>query len=176
MHFLEMLIFPKNIFRIKIFFTFVVATTIVMLSILEYQDFYNLLTGRTPQAFNRVLNKNFRQNGVELTKEQWSILAVLWENDGCSQQYLADKSFRDRPSVTRLIDNMEKDGLVDRKPDVNDRRSNLIFLTKKGKQIQEKVMSLVNATVEESIKGISVENIVTVKEVFHKIYQNLEVK
>lgn len=71
---------------------------------------------------------------------------------------------------------MEKDGLVDRKPDVNDRRSNLIFLTKKGKQIQEKVMNLVNATVEESIKGISVENIVTVKEVFHKIYQNLEVK
>lgn len=147
-----------------------------MQSILEYQDFYSLLTGRTPQAFNRVLNKNFRQNGVELTKEQWSILAVLWENDGCSQQYLADKSFRDRPSVTRLIDNMEKDGLVDRKPDVNDRRSNLIFLTKKGKQIQEKVMNLVNATVEESIKGISVENIVTVKEVFHKIYQNLEEK
>lgn len=149
---------------------------LVMQSILEYQDFYNLLTGRTPQAFNRVLNKNFRQNGVELTKEQWSILAVLWENDGCSQQYLADKSFRDRPSVTRLIDNMEKDGLVKRKPDVNDRRSNLIFLTKKGKQIQEKVMNLVNATVEESIKGISIENILTVKEVFHKIYQNLEVK
>ena len=48
-----------------------------MQSILEYQDFYSLLTGRTPQAFNRVLNKNFRQNGVELTKEQWSILAVL---------------------------------------------------------------------------------------------------
>ena len=71
---------------------------------------------------------------------------------------------------------MEKDGLVKRKPDVNDRRSNLIFLTKKGKQIQEKVMNLVKATVEESIKGISVENIVTVKEVFHKIYQNLEVK
>ena len=37
-------------------------------------------------------------------------------------------------------------------------------------------MNLVNATVEESIKGISVENILTVKEVFHKIYQNLEVK
>ena len=103
-------------------------------------------------------------------------MAVLWENDGCSQQYLADRSFRDRPSVTRLIDNMEKDGLVRRKPDINDRRSNLIFLTKKGKQMQEKVMSLVSATVEESIKGIRMENIWTVKEVFNKIYQNLEGK
>lgn len=147
-----------------------------MQSILKYQDFYNLLTSRVVQSFNRVLVKNFKENGIELSREQWSVLAVLWENNGCSQQHIAEKSFRDRPSVTRLIDNMEKDGLVERKPDPNDRRSNLIFLTQKGKDLEDKIIPLVNKTVEESYQGISKENILTVKAVLQEIYSNLESK
>lgn len=147
-----------------------------MQSILDYQDFYHLLTGRTPQSFNRVLNRNFKLNEIELTKEQWSILAILWEKDGCSQQYLAEKSFRDRPSVTRLLDTMEREELVVRRPDANDRRLNLIFLTEKGKQMQKKVMEVVNNTVGEAIEGISPQEIKVVKETFQKIYKNLENK
>lgn len=145
-----------------------------MQPILNYQDFYNLLTGRTPQAFNRTLINNFKQGGLDLSKEQWSILAVLWENDGCSQQYLAEKSFRDRPSVTRLIDNMEKDGLVERRPDANDRRLNLIFLTAKGRDMEQTIIPLVNKTVEEAINGITPEKVSVVKEVLQEIYNNLE--
>ncbi len=147
-----------------------------MQSILNYQDFYNLLTSRVVQSFNRVLIKNFKQNGIELSREQWSVLAVLWENNGCSQQHIAEKSFRDRPSVTRLIDNMEKDDLVVRKSDPNDRRSNLIFLTQKGQDLEERIIPLVHKTVEESYEGISKENILTVKEVLQNIYSNLESK
>lgn len=141
---------------------------------LNYQDFYNLLTGRTPQAFSRSLNKNFKQNEVELTKEQWSVLALLWKEDGKSQQFLADQSFRTRPSITRLIDNMEKEGLVERRNDAHDRRSNLVFLTPKGKQLEEKVIKLVKHTVDIAVNGISQEEIQTMRHVFEKIYNNLE--
>ena len=143
---------------------------------LSYQDFYNLLTGRTPQLFSRSLNRNFKQNAVELTKEQWSILALLWKEDGKSQQFLADESYRTRPSITRLIDNMEKEGLVERRNDAHDRRSNLVFLTPKGKQLEEKVMKLVEQTVDEAVYGISAEEIRAMRNVFEKIYTNLQKK
>lgn len=145
-----------------------------MQQIFNFQDFYNLLTGRTPQMFHQSLMINFKKNGINISKEQWSILAVLWEQDGCSQQLLADRSFRDRASVTRLIDNMEKDQLVERHPDPDDRRSKLIFLTPKGKNMQETIIPLVRKTVLESIKGISDKEIISLRDTLKKVYQNLK--
>lgn len=147
-----------------------------MQQVLNSRDFYNLLTGRTPQAFNQSLNKNFRENKVDLTREQWSILALLWEEDGKSQQFLADKSYRDRPSVTRLLDNLEKLQLVQRQADPNDRRSKLIFLTDKGKNMEKKVKEIVEKTVDLAIKNIKKEEIEFMKTIFDKIYKNLENK
>jgi len=145
-----------------------------MQQVLKSRDFYNLLTGRTPQAFNLSLNKNFRENNVDLTREQWSILALLWEEDGKSQQFLADKSYRDRPSVTRLIDNLERMKLVERQADPNDRRSKLIFLTTKGKNMEEKVKKVVEKTVDQAIQNIDISEIEFMKTIFDKIYNNLE--
>lgn len=147
-----------------------------MQQVLKSRDFYNLLTGRTPQAFNLSLNKNFRENNVDLTREQWSILALLWEEDGKSQQFLADKSYRDRPSVTRLIDNLERMKLVERQADPNDRRSKLIFLTTKGKNMEEKVKKVVEKTVDQAIQNIDISEIEFMKTIFDKIYNNLENK
>lgn len=147
-----------------------------MQQVLKSRDFYNLLTGRTPQAFNLSLNKNFRENNVDLTREQWSILALLWEEDGKSQQFLADKSYRDRPSVTRLIDNLERMKLVERHADPNDRRSKLIFLTTKGKNMEEKVKKVVEKTVDQAIQNIDISEIEFMKTIFDKIYNNLENK
>lgn len=145
-----------------------------MQQILNYQDFYNLLTGRTPQAFSRVLGRNFKLASIGLTKEQWSILVLLWENDGVSQQLLAERSYRDRGSITRLIDNLEKEALVERKTDKNDRRLNLIFLTEKGKEIQQKVIAIADETVQKALEGVAIEEVVMVKKVLNKIYENLE--
>ncbi len=149
---------------------------LAMQSNLNSQDFYNLLTGRTPQSFSRALNRKFKQNNVELTKEQWSVLALLWKHDGKSQQYLADESYRTRPSITRLIDNMEKEGLVERRNDRNDRRSNLVFLTQKGRLLEEKVIQLVQQTVSVALNGVSDEEIRAIRVIFEKIYNNLEEK
>jgi DNA-binding MarR family transcriptional regulator len=65
-------------------------------------------------AIARRLQKNFRNNGVDITIEQWSILYHLWKEDGLSQQELCNRTFRDKPSITRLIDNLEKLKLVKR--------------------------------------------------------------
>jgi DNA-binding MarR family transcriptional regulator len=103
-------------------------------------------------------------------------LGVLWQDDGCSQQTLADRTHKDKPGITRLIDNLEKESLVERRPDAKDRRLNLIFLTPKGKIIEREVIEIVNQTLEDAIKGIDPENLKIVRDTFQKIYDNLEPK
>lgn len=147
-----------------------------METIFTTENLYNLLSGRIPSAFNRALLNQFKANGITLTREQWSILAVLWKKNGCSQQVLADETYRDKPSITRLIDNLEREALVERRPDKNDRRLNLIFLTEKGKSMEEGIMKVVDHTVTEAVRNIDPEILQLVRDTFIQIYDNLETK
>lgn len=141
---------------------------------LENTDIMPLLTGRTPQSINRLLSYFLKTDDIPLTREQWSVMAVLWENEGCSQQVLADATFRDRPGITRLIDNLEKEKLVIRQQDPEDRRSKLIFLTPKGKKLESEVLKALNQTIEIATKGIAEEHLKIMRTTFHQINQNIQ--
>jgi len=145
-----------------------------MKTIFSIENLYTILSGRTHSAFNRALLTNFRKNNISLTKEQWTILGILWKNDGCTQQTLADQTYRDKPGITRLIDNLEKENLVERHPDATDKRLKLIFLTLKGKSMENEVMTVVNQTIKDAVKDIEPERLQIVRETFLKIYNNLE--
>jgi DNA-binding MarR family transcriptional regulator len=77
-------------------------------------ELYSFITGKASTAIARRLQKKFNQAQLSITIEQWSVLYQLWKNDGLSQQELCDKTFRDKPSITRLVDNLEKLELVNR--------------------------------------------------------------
>ena len=82
----------------------------------DIQLIFAILNGKVSAAINRKLSRNFRQNGLEITPEQWTVLIFLWEKDGVTQQELCNATFKDKPSMTRLIDNMERQHLVVRIP------------------------------------------------------------
>lgn len=142
--------------------------------ILSHENMFNLLAGRVPLLLNRFISQQFKKAGIELTREQWSVLAVLWKNDGCSQQVIADETSRDKPSVTRLIDNLVKEGYVERRNDPDDRRLNLIFLTNKGKNIEPSVLELVNEAIEIATKGLTEEEILFIRDCFQTVYDNIK--
>ena len=102
----------------------------------DIQLIFAILNGKVSAAINRKLSRNFRQNGMEITPEQWTVLIFLWEKDGVTQQELCNATFKDKPSMTRLIDNMERQHLVVRISDKKDRRTNLIHLTRDGKEVE----------------------------------------
>ena len=137
-------------------------------------DLYSFITGMASTAIGRRLQKNFRQEGVEITIEQWSVLYHLWKKNGMSQQELCNATFRDKPSITRLLDNLEKQQLVRRVPSPTDRRLNLIQLTEAAKQLQEKTMALASTTLNEALEGVSAEDIERAKRVLQQVYDNLK--
>jgi DNA-binding MarR family transcriptional regulator len=136
-------------------------------------ELYSFITGKASTAIARRLQKNFKQSGVDITIEQWSVLYHLWKEDGLSQQQLCDATFRDKPSITRLVDNLEKLGLVKRMADKTDRRVNKVFITPEAQKLQELSMEVANRTLNEALAGVTNGQIEIAKEVLNMVYENL---
>ena len=139
---------------------------------IDQQLVFAILNGKVFTAINRKLSRNFRQNGIEITPEQWTILLSLWEKDGITQQDLCNATFKDKPSMTRLIDNMEKQHLVVRISDKKDKRTNLVYLTKTGRELESQSFKIAISTLHEALQGISVEELKIGQEVLRKIFTN----
>ena len=137
-------------------------------------ELYSFITGKASTAIARRLQKKFNASGMNLTIEQWSVLYHLWKQDGISQQELCNATFRDKPSITRLVDNLEKLNLVKRVASENDRRINKIFLTKQAQKLQEQAMELAAETLNEALDTVPPEKIEVCKEVLQIVYDNLK--
>ena len=124
---------------------------------------FAILNGKVSAAINRKLYRNFRQNGLEISPEQWTVLIFLWEKDGVTQQELCNATFKD---------NMERQHLVVRISDKKDRRTNLIHLTKDGKELEEKARIIAGQTLKEALHGITLEELSIGQEVLKKVFYN----
>jgi DNA-binding MarR family transcriptional regulator len=133
---------------------------------------FAILNGKVSAAINRKLVRNFREKGLDITPEQWTVLLSLWEKDGVSQQELCNATFKDKPSMTRLIDNMEKLGLVVRIASKDDRRTNLVHLTRHGKELKEGAILVANRTLKEALVGVTFDELRVSQEVLRKVFTN----
>ncbi len=99
---------------------------------------YGTLIDRTLRIIKLNYIQGFKDAGVDLTPEQWVIIDSLYHQNGLSQTDLANGSFKNAPTVSRIIDLLCKKGLTERQRFDNDRRRYKIFLTKKGKDTFKK--------------------------------------
>jgi DNA-binding MarR family transcriptional regulator len=139
-------------------------------------ELYSFITGKASTALARRLQRKFNAAGINLTIEQWSVLCQLWKQDGRSQQELCVATFRDKPSITRLIDNLEKLSLVKRVSDEKDRRINKVFLSRSAEKLEEETMALADETLNEALEGVPAEKIDLCKRVLQMVYDNLKGK
>lgn len=113
------------------------------------------------------------QHDFDLTREQWVLLKWLHDTDGQRQNDLALITGRNKASLTRLIHNMERKRLVERKVDEQDKRSNRIFLTEKGKQIYQSTLPVVFDTIHQIQSGLEATDIDRLIQLLQKIQTNI---
>jgi DNA-binding MarR family transcriptional regulator len=89
-------------------------------------------------------------NKYDITTEQWIVLNRLDEQDGISQKDLAKRVEKDQTTVTRILDQLERKGLVQRKTNREDRRSFLIYITVPGKSLN-KILTPIEAEVIKTL-------------------------
>jgi DNA-binding MarR family transcriptional regulator len=129
--------------------------------------------GRAGRALANRLNHNFEKAGHDVTSEQWAVLTNLWQKNGQNQKDLAGVTCKDKTSITRLIDVLEKKSLVVRTPDKLDARHKLIYLTNKGKALQQALVAIAQKTLVEAQEGIQVRNLEICKTVLRQVAKNL---
>lgn len=134
---------------------------------------FPIINGKVSMAINRMMYRNFRKEGLDITPEQWTVLAFLWREDGVTQQTLCNSTFKDKPSMTRLIDNLVKQNLVFRNTSSQDRRSNYIFLTEEGKSIREKARAALSITMDAALARIDDEGMKQVRNILSIVFGNI---
>ena len=117
--------------------------------------------------------QSFASKKHPITPEQFSVLAALAEQDGMYQRQIATYTLKDRPNITRIINILEKTGLVKRSSGVDKRKVFKIHITEKGKQVYEEVLPTILGIWSSTVEGISDEEITTALKVLGKIRENL---
>lgn len=124
------------------------------------------------RAFVKVLADELAQYGI-LTG-QWSVLRILWEEEGLSQVELADRMRVEKASLTNTLDGMERLGLITRKRNSEDRRKVNIFLTAKGQKLKDKLLPYAGKINRRATKGMSVADAAELRTLLLKVIANLE--
>ncbi|NLI92842.1 MAG: MarR family transcriptional regulator [Peptococcaceae bacterium] len=135
---------------------------------MSFEDSLGFLIGRTNAKLKSNLNNAIKPYHV--TVEQWAILNRLWEEDGISQKALSEKSLKDQPTITRILDKLEKRGLLKREIDIEDRRAFLINLTPEGWDLKRPLNEIARKTMISSFKNISPEEQELLKKLLNKIF------
>ena len=125
-------------------------------------------------GFKGVMNSKLKSLGHDFSMEQGGVLMRLGMNDGLPQNELAAFLGKDKTTIARLIDSMEKSLLVIRVASSVDKRIKLVYRTNKGKSVQKDVHSCIKETLGESLKGVSYEDEEITKKVLKRIFDNLE--
>lgn len=114
-----------------------------------------------------------RQYDIPLTPEQFMLIDLLWNQGEMSQQQLADQLQKDKNSVTKLVDAIERKGFVVRKQNLNDRRSNTLVLTEKAEILKPGAKEKGISILDQMLEGIDERELRSFLATLHKLNQNM---
>jgi DNA-binding MarR family transcriptional regulator len=130
---------------------------------------------RVYQASRDEMYRRFREVGEDVTPEQWAVLIRLWERDGQSQSELLDATFRDAPTMSRILAVMEERGYLERHVDSTDARVRLVRLTRRGRDVKKKLVPVAESIVKRMVTGIEEDELVRVRAHLRRMFENIAV-
>ena len=129
----------------------------------------------TGYKIKRYIASMLRQQGVPLTPEQFMLIDLLWNEGEMTQQQLANQLKKDKNSVTMLVDAIESKGLVVRRQNTLDRRSNTVVLTEKALELKEMAKQKGISILDGMLEGISEDELHSFLNTLRLLNQNMTV-
>ncbi|MEL6986380.1 MAG: MarR family transcriptional regulator [Bacteroidota bacterium] len=128
---------------------------------------------QTAKQFKKYKNHIFKQNGIDITSDQWILLKNIKEKEGINQTELAKRSKKEAAAVTRTLDILERKEWIKRERDPESRREYNLYTTRKGDKIVEKILPIALAIRKKAKRSITKEDLGVFNKVLDAIYQNL---
>ena len=137
------------------------------------RDQFPFAVARVTRRWRKLLDERLKDLGV--TQARWTTMVYLQQGgEGLTQRELARLMAIENPTLVRLLDSLEQQGLIERRPCPNDRRARRLHLTKDGTEFMNVLTERAALLREEMLDGISDRDIEGAVKVFHKILENAE--
>jgi len=140
----------------------------------EFDDTLLPWMGRTMKLVDTYITNQLIEHNIDLTKVQLVLLKILYSNDGQPQNDLALLTNRDKASLARLLDIVERKGLVVRVPSKEDKRIKLVHITKKGIEYYERARPLLREMISNIQEGMSDSDVKFMIDKLRHMQLNLE--
>lgn len=140
---------------------------------LALQDNTLYFIGEIEKMVRNRLVRVIREQGYDISPEQFTILVLLWYNDGMTQSELIEKVGRDKTTVSRVLSRMLKNKLISRADDPDNRRINRIHITPKGKAIQDVLIGKAGPIYLQAMDGVEPTDAEVANKVLRRIFNNL---
>lgn len=119
------------------------------------------------------LQQKIKDHQINISFEMLEVMGCLWRQDGINQQEIADKTLRDKSSITYIIDHLVKRDLVKRVEDGHDRRNKIIFMTDEGKRLRDQLYPIVNEVYAGAAGSIDEQQLHTGLQMIQQMINNL---
>ncbi|MFK7951727.1 MAG: MarR family winged helix-turn-helix transcriptional regulator [Ekhidna sp.] len=127
---------------------------------------------RTYKVVRQDLINRFKSANIDLTPEQWIVLLKLYKEKFMFQTDLAEQSFKDKPTVSRIVELLSKKSFVKKSPDDNDGRKIAISITNTGIDLVEKAMPIVQESRAKGWENLSEDEYFTLVSILDKVFNN----
>ncbi|WP_409294195.1 MarR family winged helix-turn-helix transcriptional regulator [Peribacillus sp. SCS-26] len=135
------------------------------------KDEIGFTASTTSKMIRSLVNTTLKPYGI--TAEQWTVVKHLSFVDTINQKDLSKKTDKDQATLTKILDLLEQNEFITRKPNPEDRRSYLIEISSKGKNLVETVLPLIEDLYEDILAGLSKKQIETFMETLYTLQGNI---
>ena len=139
----------------------------------KINDSLGYLIGQTNSLMRYQFNKMIKEKGFNTSVEQWGILNIVNAFPGITQTEIALKGRKDKTNITRMLDLLEKNGNIKRKPSKKDRRQYNIYITNNGIKLLNNIIPISDEVNQQVTKGINKEELVKINSLLKIIQTNL---
>lgn len=127
-----------------------------------------ILLERALWAMTGVLNARLKEHGIDLPHSQYSVMKVLFDEDGISQAEIAARLHKDAAAIKRSIDNLESKGLIVRK--AASLCKYCVYLSEAGREMQPEIMRVAAQSMEEILDGFSTADFDVLTNLLNRIF------
>ena len=134
--------------------------------------FYSL--DSASKAYRRFAQARLNAAGIDITIDQWLVLKTIHESADVTLQQVGVAVFKDFASITRIVQLLERKGLLRRKPHPTDGRRSELVLTSSGASVVRKVEPIAQANRRQALDGIDADQVAQLRAVLKRITENCE--
>lgn len=141
---------------------------------MEIQKAFSFWLDRTSRMMKYFASTKANELNLGITIDQWVILLIISQGDNISQTDIVERTFKDKASVARISDILDKKGYIERKRNPENRREYMMKSTKRGILKVEELTPYVMEAREIGMKGFSEEELVSLVSMLQRIHNNYQ--